>query len=540
MNAVSYSIRGGDYEHGGSASRSVKEQLKKVGADPAVVRRAMIAAYEAEMNVVIHSHGGELRAALQNGQLDVEVIDKGPGIPDIDKAMRAGFSTAPPSARELGFGAGMGLPNIKKNSDRFAIDSAVGRGTRISFTILLRPQALYGAGRHSVRITPNKCRQSFRCLTACPTQAVRVLHGKPEILDYLCVDCTACIAACPSSALDMAGTTETLTAAADTVLVLPAESLVQFGAGISPERVLDELMALGFREVWLTAGWEAALRTAVTEYARHEAHVRPVISPACPAVVNWIETRFPSLIPHLAPFLSAFEAVRAELSGKPAIFVASCPCERTTVLANANLPQPEVALPATLRATVLPRLAGADTSPGCKPGGFCTAQRPVEPVATTPSCDSSAPLRVTGVRHVANVLESIENGLAGDVDVIEPWICDEGCFGSPLLADEPFLARLRWSPPPQVPAEPARAVRRSVPFAPRKGLRLDDDMARAIQKLGKIDRLVRTLPGSNCGVCGAPTCAALAEDIVLGRAIPDACPRQRPTANAQSDQEKAT
>jgi anti-sigma regulatory factor (Ser/Thr protein kinase)/Na+-translocating ferredoxin:NAD+ oxidoreductase RNF subunit RnfB len=540
MNAVSYSIRGGDYEQGGSASRSVKEQLKKVGADPAVVRRAMIAAYEAEMNVVIHSHGGELRVALQNGQLDVEVIDEGPGIPDVEQAMRAGFSTAPQAARELGFGAGMGLPNIKKNSDRFAIESAVGRGTRVSFTILLRPQALYGAGKHSLWIAPEKCRQSFRCLPACPTQAVRVLHGKPEVLDYLCIDCTACIAACPSGALGMAGTTETLAAAGDTVLVIPAESLVQFGAGISPERVLDELAALGFREVWVTAGWDAAMRTAVVEYARHEAKMRPVISPACPAVVNWIETRFPSLIPHLAPFASAFEAVRAEMPGKPAIFIVSCPCERTTVLGNGGPPQPMVVRPATLRATVLPRLAGAGTSPGCKPGGVCTPDLPVEPVAVAPSCDTSALLRVTGVRHVANMLESIENGLAGDVDVVEPWFCDEGCFGSPLLADDPFLARRRWAPPPGMNAGPARAVRRSVPFAPRKGLRLDDDMARAIQKLTKIDRLVRTLPGSNCGVCGAPTCAALAEDIVLGRASPDACPRQRPAADAHQNQEKAT
>ena len=105
MSAVSYKIKGGDYENDGAASRRVKEQLKKIGADPAVVRRAMVAAYEAEMNVVIHAHQGELRASLHDGQLDVEVVDEGPGIPDVDVAMTPGFSTASAEARELGFGA---------------------------------------------------------------------------------------------------------------------------------------------------------------------------------------------------------------------------------------------------------------------------------------------------------------------------------------------------------------------------------------------------------------------------------------------------
>jgi len=277
MNAVSFSIQGGDYEHGGAASRSVKEQLKKVGADPAVVRRAMVAAYEAEMNVVIHAQRGALRATLQSGQLDVEVVDEGPGIPDIEQVTRPGFSTASAMARELGFGAGLGLPNIKKNSDRFAIESAVGRGTRVSFTILLKPQSLYGAGRHSLRIVPARCKQSLRCVRACPTQAVRVFRGRPEVLDYLCIDCTACIGACPTGALAMAGTTDSLPPAEDAVLVVTAESLVQFGAGVHPERVLSELAALGFRDVRLTTDWEAALRAAVVEYAFAEATSRPVI-----------------------------------------------------------------------------------------------------------------------------------------------------------------------------------------------------------------------------------------------------------------------
>jgi len=512
MTTATYEIRAGDFEHGGSASRALKEQLKRVGADPAVVRRAMIAAYEAEMNVVIHSQGGELRADLQDGRLDVEVVDRGPGIPDIEQAMREGFSTASPQARELGFGAGMGLPNIRKNSDRFAIESTVGRGTTVRFTIFLRPQALYGVGRRSVEIDADRCRQSLRCLRACPTGAIRVFRGRPQILDYLCIDCPACVAACPTGALTLRGTHGDLVPASHATLVVPAPALVQFGAGVTPDRVLAELRALGFSRVRSLHAWDAALRAAVVEHATSSA-VQPVISPACPAVVNLIETRFPSLLPHVAPFLSAVEATWAELQGQQATFVVLCPCQKT-VLVGGTGSAPEIMLPAALRALVAPRVAAGQREPA-----------PTAEPRSGPALPTDV-LEVCGLPHVFHVLEEIENGQVLDVRVVEPWACDGGCFGAPLLSLDAHLARWRWERSPLAPDLDARAVRRREPLAPRKGLRLDDDMGRAIQKLGRIDRLRRTLPGSDCGMCGAPTCAALAEDIVLGRAHADACPRQ--------------
>jgi anti-sigma regulatory factor (Ser/Thr protein kinase) len=527
MKAVAFAIQGGDYEHGGAASRSVKEQLKKVGADPAVVRRAMIAAYEAEMNVVIHARRGELRAALQNGQLDVEVIDEGPGVADVEQAMRPGYSTASAVARELGFGAGMGLPNIKHNSDRFALESTVGRGTCVRFTILLRPQSLYGSGRHSIRTDPERCKQSLRCMRACPTQALRVFRGRPEVLDYLCIDCTACIAVCPTGALAMEGAGNVLPPADDAVLVVTPESLVQFGAGVPPQRAVSELAALGFRDVRLTTGWEAALRSAVVDLAESEAAARPVISPACPAVVNLIETRFPSLLPQLAPFEPVVAALAEELRGRRVIFVASCPCQRTALLSRDGDFKPEIFLPAALRAAILPRIALGPRS---------AVSLSVNEGA--PATELNRVVRVTGVQHVLNILETIENGLAGDIRVVEPWICDTGCFGSPLLAEDPYLAQQRWIAPAVAAPASARALRRTAPFEPRKGLRLDNHMGKAIQKLAKIDKLKRGLPGSDCALCGAPTCAALAEDIVLGRTDPDACVRRRPCGTAP-DQEKA-
>mgnify|MGYP000018977455 CR=1 FL=1 len=528
MNEFSQAIRGGDYEGGGAASRRVKELLKKVGADPAVVRRAMIAAYEAEMNVVIHSHGGELRARLDAERLVVEVVDTGPGIPDLEQAMRPGFSTAPAAARELGFGAGLGLPNIKKNSDEFEVQSAAGTGTRVRFVIALKPAALYGSGRRSLEIRGEQCKQSLRCLSACPTQAVRVFRGRPEVLDYLCIDCTACIAACPTGTLTLGGPPLPSPPPEHAVLAVPAEALVQYGPGVTAEQAMAELSSLGFGEILVTAPWEAALRQEVREEAQRDNQPLPVISPACPAVVALIETRFASLVPHLAPLASAAEAIAATFAGRPLYVVVSCPSQRTALMEAGTTPAPQTVLPSALRDILQPRLR---------------RNHPTTRLGHTPPHPPPDLLRVTGLRHVLAVLEAIENGLAEGIRVVEPWACDEGCFGSPLLGEDPFLTQSRYDASATLRvssnAAPVATPRRQ-PFKPRPGLRLDPDMARAIQKLSRIDRLRRTLPGSDCGMCGAPTCASLAEDIVLGRASAEACVRQERSGASGVDQEKKT
>lgn len=115
----------------GTASNNIKNTLKMLGVDAVVCRRAAIITYEAEMNLVIHSGGGVLKATISEDQLELCATDEGPGIPDIEKAMTEGFTTASDVAREMGFGAGMGLPNIKRNCDEFEIESEVGKGTRL-------------------------------------------------------------------------------------------------------------------------------------------------------------------------------------------------------------------------------------------------------------------------------------------------------------------------------------------------------------------------------------------------------------------------
>jgi CBS domain-containing protein/anti-sigma regulatory factor (Ser/Thr protein kinase) len=137
---LEYQVAGGDFEQAGTAASRLKTTLRRLGIHPQTARRAAIAAYEAEMNLVVFTEGGRIQARIEPQVMQLVVEDGGPGIPDIEQAMQPGFSTAPNWVRELGFGAGMGLVNIKKCSDQMQLDSTVGEGTRLEVVIQLEPR----------------------------------------------------------------------------------------------------------------------------------------------------------------------------------------------------------------------------------------------------------------------------------------------------------------------------------------------------------------------------------------------------------------
>ncbi len=132
-----YEIKARDYTGAGDASAAIKRKLRQLGVDSEVLRRVAVAGYEAELNLIIHSLGGTLTMRMSPNEITLVSQDSGPGIPDIEQAMREGFSTAGEEARDLGFGAGMGLPNMKRNADEFTIESAMGRGTVIRMRFVL-------------------------------------------------------------------------------------------------------------------------------------------------------------------------------------------------------------------------------------------------------------------------------------------------------------------------------------------------------------------------------------------------------------------
>ena len=130
-----FDVDGNDFTSAGQASVQVKKNLRQLGLDAETIKRVSIAMYEGEINMVIHAGGGEALVTVSESCIEIILKDQGPGIADIEKAMEAGYSTAPDSIRSLGFGAGMGLPNMKKNSDDMQISSVVGVGTTITMKV---------------------------------------------------------------------------------------------------------------------------------------------------------------------------------------------------------------------------------------------------------------------------------------------------------------------------------------------------------------------------------------------------------------------
>jgi Na+-translocating ferredoxin:NAD+ oxidoreductase RNF subunit RnfB len=559
MEFLSYEIKSNDFKRAGDASRALKEHLKLVGADPESIRRTMIAAYEAEMNVVIHAQGGRLEAHLADVAIHVDVIDNGPGIPDLELAMKEGYSTANAEARALGFGAGMGLPNIKRSSDRLRVTSRVGKdgGTRVSFTVFFKREPTKPSWHVSLQASRALCQECGRCLITCPTEAIRIRDHMPTILEHLCIDCGACVAACKPEALTIRNDVSSLseiTEREQALLVVPPAVLVDCGAKYSPEQVLAALRSLGFAGVVSTVPYETALRKAVMDKSQEAGALLPVISPVCPAIVNLIELRFPSLIPYLAPFDSPLEAIQAEHPDEPMVYVVSCPGQRSALITHEIMGSlmpgretiTEYVTPIMTRQAVMERLveeqperAGSPPREGTRANaaqkshveGPGASARPNQPTPEGPAL----PLVVTGVDHVAAVLEQLEDGLLGGVTAIEPYACTGGCFGSPFLQEDYHVSLHRWeeaehrldfgcAPGEREGGSAGRVVARRLPVTARPGIRLDADMALAIEKLGRLQEILEVLPGKNCGACGAPTCTALAEDIVLQRAVITDCP----------------
>jgi anti-sigma regulatory factor (Ser/Thr protein kinase) len=130
-----YTILEGDFVNAGVASSSIKKTLKQLNLSPAVIKRVVVALYEAEVNAIAHAYGGTIYVDIDSERILMKVADRGPGIPDLELAMQEGYSTARPEVRDMGFGAGMGLPNMKKNVDKLVVHTKVGEGTTVEMEV---------------------------------------------------------------------------------------------------------------------------------------------------------------------------------------------------------------------------------------------------------------------------------------------------------------------------------------------------------------------------------------------------------------------
>lgn len=404
---------------------------------------------------------------------------------------------------------------------------------------------------HSVTLNKDKCKGCTNCIKHCPTEAIRVRSGKAVIIAERCIDCGECIRVCPYHAKK--AVTDPLNCIKNYKykIALPAPSLYgQFGPGYSRERIISAIKHLGFDYVFEVARAAELVTNATVQYMKNEEIKKPVISSACPAVVRLIQVKFPNLIENLLKIESPME-VAATLSkqevhqkyGIPledigAFFISPCAAKVTSVknpyedkVSNVNgvLSINDVFLPIleymrkhnkdeveqfSLSSAIGVSWAGT--------GGESEALKIGRRVA------------VHGIKNVSDIFEQVikEDGRT-NIDFIEALACPEGCLGGPLNVENPFIAKVNLKN--EITKIIESRAHTALPIGNIKELvwksevkyrpimKLDDNMMKAIEKMQKMDELSDALPGLDCGACGAPSCRALAEDIVRGNAKETDC-----------------
>jgi iron only hydrogenase large subunit-like protein len=399
---------------------------------------------------------------------------------------------------------------------------------------------------HSVRLDSDKCVGCTTCIKKCPTEAIRVRKGKASIISERCIDCGECIRTCPHGAKRAVSDPLSIIEGYRIKVAVPAPTLYsQFDEQCSVDRVLSGLLELGFDEVFEVAEAAELVTSATRELlsrggAEGQALPRPVISSACPAVVRLVQLRFPSLIPSLAPLLPPMEVaariVKERLhpgeEGVGVFFIT--PCAGKVTVTRAPLGYGRSALDGVigLRDIYLPLRLAISHAP--ERALARAGRRGLEWARIEGESDALGErksISVDGIGNVIDVLETLENGKLRDVEYIEALACPAGCVGGPLTVENPYIAKTRLRNREEcAPIESARP--RYEPLAdlgwtrkvePLSALVLDPDMLKAMVMMEEIEMRAEGLPGLDCGSCGAPTCRALAEDIVRGTAVESDC-----------------
>ncbi|HBR02892.1 MAG TPA: ferredoxin [Ruminiclostridium sp.] len=403
---------------------------------------------------------------------------------------------------------------------------------------------------HSVTLDKDKCKGCTNCIKHCPTEAIRVRNGKAVIIRERCIDCGECIRVCPYHAKK--AVTDPLSSIEEYKykIALPAPSLYgQFGTNFSRERIIDALKHFGFDYVFEVARAAEIVTHASAQYMKNEKIKKPVISSACPAVVRLIQVRFPSLIENLIRIESPME-VAAALSkrevhdkfGIPfedmgAFFISPCAAKVTSVEAPYENKKSNVDGVLALKDIYLPLLDIMKKQKEEIPEQFSLSS--AIGVAWAGTGGESQALKkgrriaVHGIKNINAILEqAVQEGL-NDIDFIEALACPEGCIGGPLTVENPFIAKVNLKNEiDKISRNDGHRIHKidnvdeliwksTVEYRPI--MQLDDNMMKALEKMQRIDEITESLPGLDCGACGAPSCRALAEDIVMENAKETDC-----------------
>ncbi len=365
------------------------------------------------------------------------------------------------------------------------------------------------------------------------------------MMPHRCIDCGECIRVCPRKAWVVeAEPWERVREKGRIAAVLDPAVFGQFGNRVFPGMILRAFTGIGFSRVRDMGQGLAIYRRAVAGHLASGRADSPAISSDCPAVVQLVQVKFPSLLENLVPVVPPFKIMADRLGRTAEGGSTGSLCYIVPCLAKARAAT-EVGNPARSYHHAIPftevypilrtQLQGREEEPFPEAGDppSISALEWALPGGQSRAMGLEASLIVDGVSQVAEVLELAENGLLEEVPFIEAWSCRGGCLGGTLNVNNPFWARfqlLSWirkddARSQEIPdwGEDAKAYIMEQPFPPRAGMRLDEDLQVAMGKLHRIDEVVKRFPGIDCGSCGSPSCLALAEDVVQGSARETDC-----------------
>lgn len=398
---------------------------------------------------------------------------------------------------------------------------------------------------HSVRLEASRCNGCTTCLRYCPTEAIRIRDGRAVIDDRRCIDCGECIRVCPRKAKKAACSKLPAMDGFKWKIALPAPALYgQFDNLDDVDYVLNGLLRIGFDDV-VEVAQAAELVSAYTRlYLEAEGIKKPVISSACPVVVRLIALRFPSLKDNLLQMLPPME-IAAKMAREKAAkehpelkpeeigvcFISPCPAKASYVkngFADYKSQVDVVVSISDIYFQLINAMSHDEEPRSLSKTGMIGIGRAATGGESTALFNEKY-LAADGIENVIHVLDQIENGNIPPLEFVELNACTGGCVGGVLTIQNPFIAKVRLQTlrrylpvsqnllPPGEKYIPAHYFFEDIPeYQPL--LQLSDNMAESMRMLSDIRRVRSTLPGLDCGACGAPTCRAFAEDVVKGQA----------------------
>ena len=393
---------------------------------------------------------------------------------------------------------------------------------------------------HSVTLNRELCKGCINCIKRCPTEAIRVRDGKAIIISERCVDCGECIRICPHHAKRAVSDPMDVLNNYKYKIALPPPSLyVQFNNLDEPDVVLAGLLRLGFDSVFEVSRAAELVSEATRRFLQTSDLPRPVISSACPAVTRLICVRFPQLMDHILPLIAPIE-LAARLAKDEAvkktglareeigcIFLTPCPAKVSAIRAPIGSHKSEVDAAVAVK-DIYPLLLGAMKKVGqveylAQSGriglGWGESGGEAAGLMTTESY-----LAADGIENVIRVLSDLEDEKYHDLDFVELNACSGGCVGGVLQVENPYIAKakmkhLRRTMPVSrnhLTDDAAALVDWDEDVTYNPVMELGETRAERFARYAKMEEILGTLPGLDCGSCGAPTCQSMAEDVVRG------------------------